>query len=296
MQRYLALIITSVITITSIHSLEILSCLIRRSNLHLISFKLSSCIVSFIFVLIMCFKNEEKLQSHNQTLSETNEELKKVKRLKSNFYNLFVYENIFNKENQIKEAIKENSIHPLFGKANSNDDDEECAWTSEKTESFSKLLSSSQKSIINFLHQSKIKSNFYLIIISVLLIHFWIISTYLFNYIISSSSYSSLLKSSYRDNESLESITNLIEIFLSTIGGVGTALFFRNILLGLFEISACNKVKRIRRFIEFNLNTPNSQNDINKGNFLFKNITENTAFMFRVKLRGHKKRVIFQFK
>ena len=125
----------------------------------------------------------------------------------------------------------------------------------EKSETNSnvKLLTSYQKYLLTLLHQSHLKSNFYMIIISVLLIHFWIISTYLFSYIISSSSYSLMIARS-KESQSAVNISTFIEMFLATIGGIGTALFFKNILLGLFEISSCNKLQTVRHFIDFNLN------------------------------------------
>ena len=281
LQRYLALIITSIITISSMHSLEILSCLIRENNLHIMFLKLSSCLVSLLFVLMMCCRKAGDLEYDSKNKKhcpynthEMPANIDMVSQMKppktSYYYNLFVNENIFDKMgddddihflNETAQHLDGNNdsiqssllLGPLTTATASGEKNKTDTFLSVNQDTVNAFkLTSNQKYVLRFLHQSRLKSNFYMIIISVLLIHFWIIGTYLFSYIFSSSSYSHLINS-YRMSESYESIRNFIEICLASVGGVGAALFFKNIVLGLFEISAYNKVRRVRRFIDFNM-------------------------------------------
>jgi hypothetical protein len=97
------------------------------------------------------------------------------------------------------------------------------------------------RTLLEFLYNSKLKSNFYSFIISLLLIHFWILSTYLTGYLFSPTVYSILIghgnKLSPEDNKHYSDLSTLVEILSAIVGGFGTALFFKNIILSLFESS-----------------------------------------------------------
>lgn len=108
------------------------------------------------------------------------------------------------------------------------------------------------KLLVDFLYNPKQKSNFYSFIISLLLIHFWILSTYLTGYLFSPTVYSILVGTSSKTatmfNNSQKFIAStgfgsfidlslLVEVLAAIVGGFGAALFFKNIILSLYESS-----------------------------------------------------------
>ena len=82
------------------------------------------------------------------------------------------------------------------------------------------------KNAFKYIYQSKIKSNFYLIMISILLINFWVISTYLFGFIFSASSHNAGLNQKIKKS-SLFLMSNSIEMATAFIGGMGINLIFK---------------------------------------------------------------------
>lgn len=133
--------------------------------------------------------------------------------------------------------------------------------------------------LIELIYSPKCKSNFYMAIASLMLIHFWVLSTYLVGYLAtsppapmlmtsSSSSHttgSTLLPTSFSSLSSYSRSTtqppssqpisnemskydlsnlshhhplwNLVEVLASLVGGIGMALFFKNVFLIVFESS-----------------------------------------------------------
>lgn len=133
--------------------------------------------------------------------------------------------------------------------------------------------------LIELIYSPKCKSNFYMTIASLLLIHFWILSTYLIGYLATSASSSpaspsyttttvstsgspqsnaalnaiiqdDLLVSTATSSSSLahydlsmavlnhhHALWNFVEVLVSFVGGVGMAVFFKNMFLIIFESS-----------------------------------------------------------
>jgi hypothetical protein len=90
--------------------------------------------------------------------------------------------------------------------------------------------------LIELIYSPKCKSNFYIGILSLMLIHFWILSTYLVGYLASPSTYTSYFGTEKYDIR-MSPVSYLIEILAALVGGVGTALFFKNMILIVFENS-----------------------------------------------------------
>jgi hypothetical protein len=123
------------------------------------------------------------------------------------------------------------------------------------------------RTLLEFLYNSKLKSNFYSFIISLLLIHFWILSTYLTGYLFSPTVYSILIGQGNKfasDERHYSSLNTLVEILSAIVGGFGTALFFKNIILSLFESS--HFLNRFRNLILPNSSCagPNSNTNLHK--------------------------------
>lgn len=119
--------------------------------------------------------------------------------------------------------------------------------------------------LIELIYSPKCKSNFYISVASLMLVHFWILCTYLIGYLattppsptpVLSSSASSLLSSSSLLATSSPTTTsqdadrydifmlnhhhpvwNIIEIIAALLGGIGMAVFFKNLFLIIFESS-----------------------------------------------------------
>ena len=90
--------------------------------------------------------------------------------------------------------------------------------------------------LIELICSPKCKSNFYIGILSLMLIHFWILSTYMVGYLASPSTYSSYFGTEKYDI-SMSPVSYLVEVLAALVGGIGTALFFKNMILVVFENS-----------------------------------------------------------
>lgn len=109
--------------------------------------------------------------------------------------------------------------------------------------------------LIELIYSPKCKSNFYMTVASLMLIHFWILSTYLIGYLASSparpssppsSPSSTFLQQQQQQQERYDAFLslnhhhpmwNLIEVVASLLGGIGMAVFFKNMFLIVFESS-----------------------------------------------------------
>ncbi len=80
----------------------------------------------------------------------------------------------------------------------------------------------------------KIKSNFYMILISLLLVYFWILNTYLFSYLFSTPESIGSIYFDFNQSKWIESITETIS---AIIGGFGIFLFAKNVILYLYEFN-----------------------------------------------------------
>ena len=216
-KRLCVILIASLVSLSSIYLLEIISCIIRSSNLNLIIYKLSTCIGSFGLVIIMGYQcgniMKRNVASHLKNIRSSNED----------FYTIFS----FNSEEKDKmEKIK----FQIIQKSRSNLDDLE--------EGETQLINSSllNKYGVEFnteIAERKIprplRWNFYSMLLSILLINFWILSTYLVGYLFSSSSY-------FSENDSDLKTSSILEMLSAVVGGFGSALLLKNIIIALCEI------------------------------------------------------------
>jgi hypothetical protein len=306
-RKFMALVFTSMITISSIHLLEIFSSMIRLANTHLIFLKLSTFVFSFIFVITMTYSKDKK-SSGEEAKEDRVDELNngyntalsiRVPDLKANsvvckpkdsyYYNIF-YEKKAADSNSAKDS-NQYDIHDLKdekywiekknpdeneanllapNEVNKNSSNSESTPedtsnnNSSQTEALIKKqnleLTKRQRYSIKCLYQSRFKTNLYTIIISLLLINFWLISTYLFAYVFSSSSYSHLIVSL-----SIPYLSSAIEVTFSVIGGAGIALFFKNIIVALFELSVCERNCRVKKLLDSNFYSLKSSESKNSG-------------------------------
>lgn len=103
--------------------------------------------------------------------------------------------------------------------------------------------------LIELIYSPKCKSNFYMAVASLMLIHFWILSTYLIGYLATtpppnqspSSSSSGPQEDFDQYNVFLlnhhHPLWNLVEVVSALVGGIGMAVFFKNVFLVVFESS-----------------------------------------------------------
>lgn len=111
--------------------------------------------------------------------------------------------------------------------------------------------------LIELIYSPKCKSNFYMAVASLMLIHFWILSTYLIGYLattppspspITTTSPPPTVSSTTvgsRDSDKYDMfllnhhhpLWNLIEVVAAILGGIGLAVFFKNLFLIAFESS-----------------------------------------------------------
>ena len=87
-------------------------------------------------------------------------------------------------------------------------------------------------------NNKKLKPRFYLLVTSILLIHFWLLSSYLIYY------FTSIQTTAHAGSPSLTSFLNVayfIEILTAIIGGIGAALLAKCVVLNLFELYANNQ-------------------------------------------------------
>ncbi len=191
-----------------------------------------------------------------------------------------VLDNFTDSDNQIEPTSEINLLKTSQSLSKCLNDHQKAAASSTKNETENKHFELNIRNLIDYLFNSKLRSNFYSFIISLLLIHFWILCTYLTGYLFSPTVYAILMgngniaESANRLN-SHYNISIVIEIVASGVGGFGAALFFKNIILSLFEsshflIKYQNDSRIAFSMILGNLNTNNTQRLTSK--FFFKNL------------------------
>jgi len=150
--------------------------------------------------------------------------------LLSFFYVLFIGSSCCHKDEQNKY------FYNVFHSTTHND----CNKSINELQVANTLLDSDNSDYLSKRNKNtyKIESNFYMILISLLLIYFWVLSTYLFSFLFSSSS---SLNASYLILTQHSNFPNIMETISAVIGGMGVALFFRNIILYLFEFDFFSK-------------------------------------------------------
>lgn len=293
-KTFLALLITSMITVSSIYLLEIFSCIIRHNYTHLMFLKLSSCFFSFMFVISMASYHKLKPNiKEKNTLEKSPIANELIHKKLHYYYNIFLSKDYSILEGDCDEEDVEDEEKDLLRDGNVNrrsstSTDNSVISSSNQRDQLI-VSSNAQLNILNdmdllnlnkfvanndeintnetltinyiehFLKNSKIRSNFHMIIVSLLMIHFWILSTYLFGYLFSSSSYTISFGSKHYYNAYLNYfLSSLVETLSAIIGGMGTALFFKNIILRLFETS-CVKCK-FKNFKDLNQSVSSSIN------------------------------------
>lgn len=205
-QKFLALLFTSLITISSIYLFEIQSCLFRVDNFHLVTYQLSVFITSFCFLILMSTKSYWKkaygMERRHSSAYLTNEY----------FFNIF-YFNKIRIGGRSKEKSKEEELNDLLD-------------ITPHTATPIEYLNI-KKSI--FSPRRQIKSNFYMLFFSIFTINVWILGNYIYGYLINSK----LLK----PMDTGKAMPDLVQVILSVIGGFGTSIFFKIVIFDLFELN-----------------------------------------------------------
>ena len=258
-KKIIALILISVITISSIHLLETISCFIKKSLNNLLMLKFSVSLTSFVFVVIMslrrCCNNPKKVDNIDEEAMNIKYEPSKELKLRiHSYYNIFSsydYTKNEDEEDEENNNIMNDSDNELNPNRKFNKNELNLQKDNENNINKQKKREEEIKNAFKYIYQSKIKSNFYLIMISILLINFWVISTYLFGFIFSASSHNVGLNQKIKKS-SLFLMSNSIEMATAFIGGMGIALFIKQIILALFEISSSNRNQLFKKIIKIN--------------------------------------------
>ncbi len=87
--KFIALIFTSLIILSSIYLLEIFSCIIKQNHFNLMVFKLSSCLTSFSFVFMMGLKSSKNRNKKNKAAEEISSSSENDEFESFKYYNIF---------------------------------------------------------------------------------------------------------------------------------------------------------------------------------------------------------------
>jgi hypothetical protein len=236
-KKIAALVIISVITMASMHLCELFSCFIRKSLNGLLVVKASACLTSFVFVLAMSFSRCVKDDSNSVNS-------KKMRSKTKCYYNIFCSYYKKNQSELDEDFINDSELQDI------------CIEKKDDSQTAQEKQEEEIKAMFKYVYKTRIKSNFYLILLSLLLINFWTISTYLFGFVFSASVHSSLNLQQQPHHKAKHSplylMQDAIELVSSFVGGIGLGLFFKQMVLALFEISSSNRNQLFKKIMKLN--------------------------------------------
>jgi len=202
-RKFLALLLTSLITISSIYLFEIQSCLFSTSIRHLIIYQGSLCLTCFAYIYLMSTNFYwRRIFKLKETSSNTRIE---------NYYFFNVFRcNQSRIINRSDENLENDELKDLMD-----------ITTPGLPSEFIHI----KKTIFTLNHF--VKSNFYLISLSLFTVNFWMLSSYINWY---------LVEVNIIVAQQLK-ISEWIENICAVLGGVATSVFFKTIIFDLFEIN-----------------------------------------------------------